>query len=250
VPDDDAQTRAFILSERTPKSDITETIQAVNYSFLYYQNDELILWLAFFSANFFDSGPYLYDGVGAGGAAQISDIIRTKFVFDGVGPGSRLTFPAFDPPTSYTKMAWVNRDDQLTAGQLLSNAHESFGFAASAQLEAGHDGVQVSSAWPEAGAWHHATLTYDAADETMALYVDGALADIAVGVPVRASAQLVGLDGLLGRADDVRLYKRALTRSELREIYRTTRTRGEAGYLADESGVFLTTEDGEEIKLE
>lgn len=249
VPDDDVQTRAFILSERSPKSNLTESVSAVNYSFLYYQNDELILWLAFFSANFFDSGPYLYDGLGAGGAAQVSDIIRSKYVFVGAGAGSRLTFPAFAPPASYTKMAWINRADQTTAGQLLNNAHESFGFAASATIQAGHDGVQVAAAWPEADAWHHVAVAYDVGEGAMELYVNGKLADSATGVPARTLVQMVGLDGFLGRADDVRLYKRALTATEVREIYRTTRARG-VGYLALETGVRLTTEDGQEISLE
>lgn len=248
VPDDDVQTRAFVLTERQPQSDLTETVSAINYSFLYYQNDELILWLAFFSNNFFDSGPYRYDGVGAGGAAQALDLVRAKYVFSGAGSGSHLTFPAFSPPASYTKMAWINRTDQTTAGQILSNAHEVFGFAASDQFIAGHDGTQVSATWPEASAWHHVAMAYDAVDSSMTLYFDGLAVDTATAVPARTLAQLVGLDGLLGLADDVRLYKRALTPSEVREIRVSSWVR--SAHLALEDGVRLTTEDGQDILME
>lgn len=219
VPDDDVQTRAFLLAEREPNSNFTETVRAINYSFLYYQNDELIIWLAFDGANFYDSGPYRRDAVAVGGATTIADADRGT-VFSGLGAGKRLTFPAFTTPESYTKAAWIKRGDLATAGQLLGNANESFGFAASAMIQAGHaGGVHVEAEWPDATDWHHAAIAYDADLATMALYIDGLLVDEADAVPERVIAQLIGFDGYLGRGDDLRLWKRALTAQEVRSVY-------------------------------
>lgn len=249
VPEADVQTRAFLVSEREPNSNFTETMRAVNYSFLYYQNDELVLWLDFARANFFDSGPYMLDGIPAGGATVEADTNR-GLVMKGVGVGSRATFPLFTTPTSYTKSAWINRADLTTAGSILNNAHEVFGFAAGSDLQGGHDGVDVSAPWPAANTWHHAALTYDADEGEMVLYLNGVLADSAAGVPARTIAQLVGFDGLLGNADDLRLWKRALSPTEVLEVYRSTKV-GISGYgIGLESGGGLLTEDGGRLILE
>lgn len=223
VHDEDARSNAFLISEKDPEDTTVYTLRVVNYSSLYYANDQLQLWLSFVDASYFDRSAYERDGTAVGGSVLVQDAVRGKIVHDGAGAGSRVTLPAFDPPSSYTKAAWVNRDDLLTAGQLLSSANESFGFAAGANLQAGHGTVAVSAPWPAAGAWHHAAVVYDAADATMVLYINGVAVDDQAAVAVRALAQLTAFDGLLGRADDLRLIHRALEADEVRSIYRASR---------------------------
>jgi hypothetical protein len=246
VPASDRRSRAVIISERDRNTDFTETIRAINYSFLYYQQDELVLWIDFLRADFTDNGPFERNGTPVGGAVTTADAQRGN-VYDGA-VGRSVTFPNFVPPVSYTKAAWVMRADLTSAGALLGNAHETFGFAAGAALQAGHDGVQVSAPWPEAGHWHHALAAYDADAGTIELYIDGELVD-SDAAPARTLTQLVGFTDTVGLVDDLRLWKRALSPREVIEVYRAGRLYATGG-LITEDGLSLTTEDGLSLSLE
>lgn len=216
VPDDDVQTRAFLVSEREPNSNFTETVRAVNYSFLYYQNDELLLWLGFGSTMFTDCGPYGLDGTASGGGAIVTDGQR-GLVYQGAGNGSKITLPTFTAPTSYTKAAWLNPALDSTTTFILNGAHEGFGFVAN-QLYAGHDGNNFLVPWPADGAWHHVAVSYDDDGHEMAVYLDGL--PVALGFnPSRTIAQLQAFLDYNGRGDDLRLWKRALSAKEVRAVY-------------------------------
>jgi hypothetical protein len=245
APESDVQTRAFLITEREPNSNFTEMVRGVNYSFLYYQNDELVLWLPFELSSIDDASPYRWGTVAAGGGAINLDDDR-GWVFEGAGAGSQINLDPFDPPASYTKAAWIRRAD-LQAGQILSNANESFGFAASDQLQGGHGGVAVSAEWPAVGEWHHAALAFDSSAGSMALYIDGALADEAEAVAGRTLAQLTALKDFLGRAQDLRLWKRALSGKEILEVYRATKIGAIRGAITTEDDRALVTESGERL---
>lgn len=245
VPDGDVQTRAYLITERSAASAFTERVQAINYSFLYYQNDELVLWLDLADGTPADQGPYGRHALVVGDGAWALDETRGR-VYVGAGAGGQLTVQIFDNPTSYTKAAWVRRDDALASG-ILESAHETFGFAAD-QLRAGHDGVAVSAPWDDG--WHHAAVSYDQASAEMVLYIDGAAVDSAGGVPVRLDAQLLAADDLTGAIQDVRLWKRALVATEIMEVYRASRIRAMTGSILTEDGRALTTEDGRTLSWE
>ncbi len=222
VPEDDVQTRAFLVSEREPNSNFTETLRAVNYTFLYYQHDELLFWLDFGLSAYDDSGPYRYPVTPGPDAGMATDPTRGP-VFDGAG--GVLTISAeLVAPASYTKSAWIKTTE---GGNILSSATgtaEVF-WISGGFLQAGHAGTYgiVAAGWPDDAQWHHAAVTYDADDAELVLYIDGLEVDRA-DAPGRTLGRLNGFgfgggNGLVGRGDDVRLWKRALSAKELRAVY-------------------------------
>lgn len=248
APLDDVQSRAFIVVEREPEGNFTETIRAANYTFLYYQNDELALGLDLSDSSLRDSSPYRRDGLATGGGLIAPDSERT-IAYQAAGGVSRIQFPAFAPPASYTKSAWLRLDDGTTTA-ILGNEHEIF-VIESGFLIGGHAGYAVDTPWPGPLAWHHVALTYDLADQHMALYLDGVLADQATGIASRTLGQLLGLSGLKGRADDLRLWRRALSATEIGQIYRATKkaTPRLAGLLTP-AGQRIIAESRDRIILE
>jgi hypothetical protein len=91
------------------------------------------------------------------------------------------------------------------------------------------DGVEVSAVLPFAdNNWHHVAMSFDSSDK-IRLYVDGSVAD-STGVSAElvsrdsqvtlgAPAHLPGKDHFAGLIDDVRIYDRALTPSEVQAFY-------------------------------
>lgn len=212
---------AFLLTEKSPQDSGTYQLQAINYSSLYYLHDALKLWLPFKDASFQDHSPYGRDGLPVGGATTVVDGTRGKRVYSGAA-GRAVNFPAFDPPeASYSKSVWVKRTGFADAG-LLESVNESFHFFG-ANLTAGHPAVEVSVAWPDTTSWHHAALTWDEDADLMTLYLDGEPVDEATGVGPRAQDQLLGFAELIGFADDLRLFARAFTSEQIRDLYRATR---------------------------
>lgn len=247
VGDTDAAVRSFLVSDRTQASAFTQTMTLINYSFLYYQCDQLELWLDFDATEYLDSAPYHRDGAVGGGGALIADLER-GIVYIGAGAGSSVAFPAFDPPESYTKAVWLKRVDLETEGSVLGNSHEAFGFSGSPTFFAGHGASIVSAEIPLANIWYHLVATYDAASTEMLLYFNGALVDQNSSVANRTISQLVGFEDMPGRADDLRLWRRALTAAEIKAVYRATRIDSSMrGALETESGLVITTEDGSGI---
>lgn len=217
VPGDDVQTRAFLVSEREPNSNFTETVRAVNYSFLYYQHDELTLWLPFWEAAFFDHGPFMRNTTTAGTLATVTD--STRGLVASCGGGS-MAVPGFTGSTSYTKAAWI-KASALGGSQFILNATaEHFQFAGT-NLRVSHGSTNLEAAWPTDGQWHHAVATFDQ-DGDAALYVDGS--QVAAGsLPARTLAAQSAFGSFMGRADDLRMWKRALSPTEVRAVFLSSR---------------------------
>lgn len=90
----------------------------------------------------------------------------------------------------------------------------------------------VSSQDPSINQWHHIVGTYDGA--TIALYMDGALLDSSPetgSIAVTSDDLLIGTkatgappgDHFNGKIDEVRIYNRGLTASEVRDLYTKSR---------------------------
>ncbi len=235
VANDNPRTNAFLVSEKEPKNNFEYTIRAVNYSPLYYQNDELQLWFNFNDQTYNDKSAFLRNGTKIGSGSIVNDATR-GYVYQGVTAGDKISLPAsFNAPASYTKIAWVYSTGNATHKNILSdtigNREVFYLSASSGNLEAGHNAawVGISAPMPSLNTWHHVALTYDAATLTMKLYINGVLVDTASSVAQRTLGNVqIGCYGassdsfINGKLDDVRLYKRALTDDEIKQIYRTT----------------------------
>lgn len=225
VANDSPRSSAFLLTDKSAQDSGNYQLQAVNYTSLYYQNDSLRLWLPFLDATFDDHSAYRRDGVGAGGATTVVDGTRGKRVYSGA-MGRSVGFPAFAPPAaSYTKAVWFKVDDLVSDGALLESDTEFFRVTGSTLAAANFGGTTLLAAMPAAGVWHHGAVVWDEDDDRMSLYLDGELKDSVSGAGVgpRAAHQLTAFFNLKGRADDLRLINRALSASEVKELYRATR---------------------------
>lgn len=226
VRNDSPRPDAFLITQRQPDAQLTYSIQAVNYSFIYYANDQLAVWLDF-QSGYQDAGPLQRDGflgAGSGTGVIVADTTRGN-VF--AGTGRLINLPAFDAPASYTKAFWAKG----TFGSMFG----STGVAERVHIEANglyaqHSGGEVDVSWPGAdGLWHHVAVTYDADATHMAVYIDGTLAGAGT-VPQRAIGPLYATGytdpnayGFQGSLDDLRLMTRALAPAEVRALFQATR---------------------------
>ncbi len=146
------------------------------------------------------------------------------------------------PAGAYTKAAWVNRVPNSSTGNIFSgsgaSAHvlwvnEGCGYI----LKAGHASGggcwdAVTDTVPLApDTWYHVAVTFTPSVDsgTMKLYKDGSLISTATGVSTHASGNsyIGAYDqhpyGMIGLYDDVRLYNRVLSDSEIRRLYEMAR---------------------------
>jgi len=234
VGNNQALPTAFLVSEKDAQDSYKYQITAKNYSPLYYQQDNLVLWFPFFEANYEGASVYQYVGTAAGGAAVEVDGTRGN-AHDGDAATDYVTLPAdFDPPEAYTYTCWVKKDASGTNGYILAGAatgREAFGISSTGNLFAWHgsSATGVSFAWPAYAEWHHAAVSYDPDTTTMTLYIDGepvaentSLAQRTIGDALAFGYN--GGSGLIGRAQDLRVYNRVLSPNEIKEIYRASRT--------------------------
>ena len=226
APARDVSTRAFLVSEREPNSDFTELVRAVNYTFLYYQHDQLLVWLPFTSGEFDDASAWQRSITPVGQPTIVSDEERGHPVYSSPNGASYLNIAGLQASDSYTKSAWVRVETLGPNDNILSSsaaAYEAFWVTGGA-LAAGHNGAWTTVAvpWPAAHEWHHAAVTFDAIAGLMVLYLDG----VPVSRAPSASRPLAGLtafgfaggNALTGRGDDLRYYPRALSGDEVRAI--------------------------------
>lgn len=217
----DFRSRSYLITEREPEGVFAETIRAINYTPLYYQNDALALWYPVDDGTLTDRSPYRADGVPVSTAPGfVTDTAR--------GPVLDLTDDPFQPtgftmPASYTKALWLKVAPGANAALLVSNSGQELLSLASGNLVAGHNGTaQLSAAWPTDSGWHHAALTYRTAGNLAALYIDGK--QVAAGaISTRTPGGLTLFDNLVARVDDVRVWARALASSEVLALYRAAR---------------------------
>lgn len=213
----DARSRAYLVTEREPQSNFTEVLRVINYSPMYYINDQIVLWLSMQEQSLRDQSPWQRDGVISGTASVVNDTARGKFVYAATGTGAQVDFETFTPSASYTKALWI----KATSGGLLTSTGETFALSGG-NLIAGHGSTAVSVPAPSSSTWTHVAVAYDGDADVMELYLDGELVDEASSVARGTLAQLVAFDDLVGRADDLRLWKRALSSVEIRTLFRST----------------------------
>jgi hypothetical protein len=237
VPDDDLQTRAFLIADRTPEDDFTETVQAINYSFLYYQNDQLLYWLPVFGSSLTDESAFQISSVVIAGGVAAADGARAKNVYRGAGGGSQLDLTGLAAPSSYTKLGWVRG---ATQGDLLGNANEQMAIVGgSMKIAHGASSIEVAIA---DDFWHHWAGTFDANTGEAAIYLDGQLAAIGE-LDARSAITLDAAIDFDGWLDDLRLYPVVLTATAIRDIFLS-------GTLTDDEGRALTDDLGRTLIME
>jgi hypothetical protein len=228
VRNQDTQYKAFLVTDKQAKDRTLYSMQAVNYSHMYYAADSLNLWIVpsteIGGEEMFDRSPYertnLADNTFVG-----TDPVWGPVYDSNVGflTNSNILANA----TAYTKMCWINVNSG-TGGAILESAtlnEELFAIAAG-NLVAGHNATNHCDTPIPGGIniWHHYAVTYDSVTAIMRTFIDGELADTATSVPTRSLATLKAfqssMHGALDcKAKNLREYGRALTPAMVREHF-------------------------------
>lgn len=228
---------AFTVVEKTFKQLGVYGMTAVNYTAAYYMFEGLHLWFQLailVDRPTLDSSPYEVVTTITGITTAVDGTRGT--VFEGTANTNYINCET-TPYTDYTKAVWINKDNTgVEPAQILgspgASTQELFQITATGDtLQGIHGGVTyVSFAGFPIAAWTHAAITYDSVADVMRLYVNGELVDEATSVPSpafvalrQAFGRFLQSDGLIGRADDLRLYQRVLSPSSIRDLYQRTR---------------------------
>ena len=185
-----------------------------------------------------DSSPASNNGTIFGGmAATLSGKHNSAYLFDGVNDYIRLSGNVIASGGSYTKIAWIKRGSGNFANNIISGhdmsstafwCSNASGAPWNFNLAAGHSGSwgQVIDSVPiEEGVWYFVAVTYDAPSTTLKLYKNGQLvsANYAVAAPGTSTYNYIGSFGggnlFNGTIDEPRIYNRALSSSEIQELY-------------------------------
>lgn len=133
-------------------------------------------------------------------------------------------------PVSYTKEAWIyvkslNSQNNIISGGDSDGLHAFWIPNGSGKLSAGHNGdwYAVEDSVPlSINTWHHVAVTYDNAATTLKLYKDGQLISTNTDVDpvdggnmVRLGAFNDAANSFTGTIDEVRIWNRALSPSEI-----------------------------------
>jgi hypothetical protein len=229
---------AFTVVEKSFKQLGLWNMSAVNYTAAYYLHEGLRFWLQFninVDRPTLDSGPYECVTSINSGSTGADGVRGTVWI------GTTLNdWIAFTPPSyaeGYTKTAWVIKDDSgLNEAGIMCSVEsdaEYFGIDDDVDdtLYGMHNGdVYVSYPNFPIGVWTHVALTYDPDTEVMCLYVNGELVDSEIEVPQSTAPAGIrrlfgcfdGVDGLIGRGDDARLYNRVWSAESIRDMYKRT----------------------------
>lgn len=162
--------------------------------------------------------------------------------FDGTDDDISIADDASLKPANITLAAWVYADSTGGGSHIMDKQSGSTGYGI--YLPSGNVSsfVSVDSAWDNTtgpalstGTWYHIAATYDGT--THSLYVDGALADSNTNAGTLThttnSMNIGTRDGggqrWNGIIDDVRVYDRALSASEINDIYSANNCGSSAG---------------------
>lgn len=229
------QPKAFLITDKSHNSRITYTIQAVNYSHMYYHADGLIYYLPVSSdvsgEEMFDRGPYERPTTATTADTDI-DSLR-GLVYNGTLASAGIVVPTIAAviTSGYSKLCWIKKTSGSGHATILSSTsvtNEIFEADASVILRAGHNNtVHVATSAFSINAWHHCAVTYNVITQIMRLYLDGELVASASSVPNRTLSQLSAFKSvngsfggvLVGQADYFRYYCRELTPEMIRETY-------------------------------
>lgn len=206
----DLRSRLFLVTEREPESNFTESVRAINYSFLYYMNDQLQLWLPAGLDGLLDRSAYRRHPAPSGTSPTLSsDSGVNQQVIVAAGAGNHMDV-TLDLPGSYSVAAVV----KSVSGMLFQTASASVEFD-SGDLIVTHGAGSVSV---ELGvvSWTPVLISYDADEQLVRVYT---LEEIGGGALVNHSGdELDLLKDFSGRLFDLRVWPRALTRSEALEV--------------------------------
>ena len=196
------------------------------------------------------SGSTAYDSSGNMNTGTVINLLANPVSWVGGIFGGALQFdgqtevvvsnsPSLNPFSGTTISAWVNANSWGSSGhapRILEKGNSDNQYAllstSAGQLEfllfGVSNGVLVATA-PSTGSWHHLLCTYDGS--SMKLYIDGQIAgqQAAKGVLAITSDNLaIGSNPsgnvssmFSGALDDVRVYGRALSSSEITQLYNT-----------------------------
>ncbi|MDE0686099.1 MAG: dockerin type I domain-containing protein [Candidatus Poribacteria bacterium] len=164
-----------------------------------------------------------YDGEFFGGQ-WVDGMFGKALEFDGVdGRVVVGNYPTFDIAENMTFMAWFYPTDTLTNGAFIVE-HDSFyiGFGEQGQLKfvlQPHDiSVESTDNSLSLREWYHLAVTFDG--KTMRVYIDGELnSELPNGIPLTPSqADLVIGRGFSGIIDEIKVYNKALSQDEIKNI--------------------------------
>ena len=170
-------------------------------------------------------------------------------------PGAALSFDGADDfvtcgnimPATYTKEAWFYTSNLSFQNNIISGGsdgeHALFASPNNGQrISAGHNGTWDSVQDPTqivANTWYHVALTYDAATTTMKLYTNGILVDTNTevdpfigGNALRIGAFDNGGNLFGGKIDEVRIWSRVLSQSEIQNNMNCELAAGQTGLVA------------------
>jgi hypothetical protein len=170
-----------------------------------------------------------------GGATWTSDCNATNALqTDGVG-GIAQTTSAFKPPTEGTVAFWMQSSGNPTSNKQILGLANNWevrhltGGTLAFDLGCDAGGLFVtSSAFSEVGRWYHVAATFNAADNSFAIYVDGQLhatGSTAAAMTQQAAALLsfgvrTGATAYWqGAIRDVRIYNRRLSVDEIAQFF-------------------------------
>ena len=111
------------------------------------------------------------------------------------------------------------------------------------QISGGYDPYVYSSSSVSLGEWHQSVLTYDLDSKTLRFYLDGVLDSEHANIPPPNAAttanMIIGRDSAStsyafhGAIDEIRIYNRMLSASEILALYQTTDGPGESWLTVD-----------------
>lgn len=166
------------------------------------------------------------------------------------GTNQYVDFPAFAPPTNYTVALWVKLDTergdskpmnifgvwyQNQGAYLLDYWHQSgtdFRVRAAVWTGGGWQSDDNCRVRLATNNWYHLAMIYNGSTKVLSTYVNGQLGSSLPNVPAPSSDHPAGSECRLGRSwladasadylagtvDDLRVYSRALSRDEVREL--------------------------------
>lgn len=235
-------TKIWVKADLVPKNSTTYTVYA------YYGNANAVAasdstkfnlykgLVGYWNMN--ESSGNLTDSSGnsATGVVTGTTVASGKFgngrIFNGTSESAN---PGVIMPTgAYTKAAWIKKGSQAVNNNILSgdsdSQHAFWAPTSSFKLSAGHNGAWSSVQDPTAldSNWHHVVVTYDpnTSSGLMVLYKDGVEVNRATGVaaPTLTTRQLyignyAGGNFFDGSMDEARVYNRALSASEVSQLY-------------------------------
>lgn len=224
VPDDEPSPRAYLIASVRPSEPMQLSVEAVNYSHLYYFADGLTTWVDF-TGGLVDQSPLRRALTNTGGS------ISGGRWTGGSGDHFDATDPTLDTLTeSYTKILLINATAPADEALIEStDGVELFGISAgdpSPKLLAGHNlEASVEADFTQYSQDAMVAVTYDGSTDRMALFIDGVLVDEAtVAAQSGLDSQMRYLKDFYGTCRWLGRWARCMSDREIREIYLRMRT--------------------------